>query len=75
MSHTDAVRALLAAGANVEAAHDGIRPLHMASSNGHVIAATLLFDAGAAVNALSNTGHTSIALATTPALLAARGGA
>jgi ankyrin repeat protein len=71
------VRALLAAGANVESAlFMGCRPLHAASRNGRVVVATLLLDAGADINALTN-GHTPLFYAKTPemrALLVARGG-
>ena len=74
----DAVRVLLEAGANVEAADiDGWRPLHAASKRGDVAAATLLLDAGADVNALSNGGDSPLARAASPEmreLLAARGG-
>ncbi len=72
------MRALLAAGANVEAARNsGARPLHAASFRDRLAAATLLLDAGAAINALTNVGTSPLAYATTPAmraLLAARGG-
>ena len=72
------MRALLAAGADVEAARvNGMRPLHAASYNGHEAAVTLLLDAGADVNALTNGGTSPLAYASTPAmraLLAARGG-
>ena len=77
--HADVVCALLAAGANVKAAAVGLygmRPLHFASSSGHTAAATLLFDADLAVNALDYYGRSPLALAKTPAmraLLAARG--
>ena len=78
--HADAMRALLAAGANVEAvaaAFAGWRPLHTATLYGSVTAATLLLDAGADVNALDNRGRSPLSWAKTPAmcaLLAARGG-
>ncbi len=72
------MRALLAAGANVEAACvDGTRPLHGASGEDQVDAATLLLDAGADVNMLANDGRSPLAHATSRAmraLLAARGG-
>jgi ankyrin repeat protein len=76
--HIDTIRALLQAGANVEASqHYGARPLHVASMKGNTAAAMLLLDAGADVNALENNGHSPLAFAKTPAmraLLAARGG-
>ncbi len=72
------MRALVAAGANVEAADiNGWRPLHVASLFNHAATVTLLLDAGAAVNALTNAGNTPLSRAKTPAmraLLAARGG-
>ncbi len=75
---TDAISALLAAGANIEEAdYAGWRALHAASSPGRVATATLLLDAGADVNAPSKSGSTPLAWAKTPemrALLVARGG-
>ena len=75
--HADVVRALLAVGAYVETPCDSKRPLHVASLQGHVVAATLLLDAGADANALDNLNRSPFSCATTiamRALILARGG-
>jgi ankyrin repeat protein len=51
--HTDAVRALLAAGGNIDAMchEDGTTPLYMAAQHGHADAVRMLLAAGANANA------------------------
>lgn len=74
--HVEVVRALLAGGANANAASDankvdggpGSTPLHHALSRGHVAAAEVLLDAGADPNAIGRYGRTPL----TAALMSAR---
>ena len=66
---TEAVRALLRSGAQVNAARgDGITALHLAAEHGHAAAARELLDVGAAVDPGTRIGRY------TPLHLAARGG-
>ena len=61
---TAAVKALLAAGADVNAKHNnGGTPLHWAASDGHKELAELLLAKGANINAKDNEGRTALSLA------------
>jgi len=63
-SDVTAVKALLAAGANVNAKdEDGNTPLHMAAYTNRVEAAKVLLEAGADVNVISTGGRTPMAMA------------
>jgi len=75
-------RALIAAGADVNATqHGGWTPLHAAALHGNLALVRLLLEAGAKASAKNDTGQTPAALAKTKshkdviAVLAARGGA
>ncbi|MDR3285152.1 MAG: ankyrin repeat domain-containing protein [Holosporales bacterium] len=61
LGHTEAVRALLAAGANREIkGTDGSTPLFIAAWNGKIEAIKVLIEAGANVNAQNNRGDTPL---------------
>ena len=55
--HADVARALLAAGASVDAVDkQGSTPLHYAAFQGHAVVVTALLEAGASVDAVERAG-------------------